>query len=261
MAFTPSLSSVRFKRACVVARHVTSAPNAKRLLRRCGFILDEQKPDFVVTLGGDGTYLHAERQYPGVPKLLSRDSRLCIKCADMPLNESLKRIAQGRFDLLTIPKLQATVTHRAIHRRARRKTSTYWCTNDFVVRNKHPTRALRFSVAYNGTKTGELVGDGVVIATPWGSSAYFYSIARRTFDSGFALAFSNSTKARAPVFLKHHEKIAVKVLRGPGEFACDNDPNVITLTEGDQVTVRQSTRVAQVISVHNGSITLKPGQK
>ena len=39
-------------------------------IKDCGFKYSEIKPDIVISLGGDGTYLRSERKWPGVPKII-----------------------------------------------------------------------------------------------------------------------------------------------------------------------------------------------
>ena len=84
------------KRFAVVGKNRKLAAALAGKMQKLGFALDRKKPEFVVSLGGDGTLLHAERLYPGVPKLLSRDSALCQKCGDMLVGAVLKRIMAGR---------------------------------------------------------------------------------------------------------------------------------------------------------------------
>ena len=56
------------------------------------------------------------------------------------------------------------------------------CLNDFVLRNKNPYEAIRFTV--NGK---EKIGDGVVVSTPFGSTAYFNSITKKKFKKAKTL--------------------------------------------------------------------------
>lgn len=39
-----------------------------------GLVYDDRNPDFMITLGGDGTFILAESAFPGLPKLPVRDS-------------------------------------------------------------------------------------------------------------------------------------------------------------------------------------------
>ena len=51
---------------------VVSLKNIQRVvkvLNMFGHDIDNNKPDFVITYGGDGTVLYAERRYPGIPKI------------------------------------------------------------------------------------------------------------------------------------------------------------------------------------------------
>ena len=54
-----------------------------------GFEYEEKLPDIVISYGGDGTFLRAERKYPGVIKALFRYSNICKKCHNLPINHAL----------------------------------------------------------------------------------------------------------------------------------------------------------------------------
>ena len=58
----------------IVSKNQKSKTALKKTLKRIGCDYGERKPDIIVSLGGDGTFLLSERLYPGIPKLLIRDS-------------------------------------------------------------------------------------------------------------------------------------------------------------------------------------------
>ena len=199
------------------------------------FAYNEKKPGIVVSLGGDGTFLMAERKYPGVPKLLIRDSNVCNKCDWGSLEPILNRLRTKRYRTVNYMKLVATA-------KGKRKV----CVNEVTIRNKKQTHAIRFSVLI-GRKKYRLIGDGVVIATPFGSTGYFYSITKRSFKRGIGIAFNNVTKKMNPVILPDNEKIIVKIQRGPALLSCDNGEDMISLSDGDPIRIKKSKNVARII--------------
>ena len=44
------------------------------------FVIDTEHPEMVICYGGDGTLLFGEREYPGIPKILVRNSKVCFLC-------------------------------------------------------------------------------------------------------------------------------------------------------------------------------------
>ncbi|MBI4148344.1 NAD(+)/NADH kinase [Candidatus Woesearchaeota archaeon] len=215
----------------------------RREIKRHGFVFSTTNPDLVISYGGDGTFLVAERAYPGVPKILVRDSTICKKCHDLPLSHILQRIKMGKYFLNEHPKLAARIPG---------KEDEILSTNDFVLRNIAPTHAIRFTLEINGKKQNkgnEYIGDGVVIATPFGSTAYYNSITRKTFTKGIGIAFNNLTTPTKHLVLSEQALLRIKLTRGDALFVADNDPTTYTLHEGDVINIKKSTHVARIIQV------------
>ncbi len=183
----------------VYARNEEKVPEVRESAEAMGFRADRQDPDFIISLGGDGTFLICERECPGVPKLPVRDSLICFKCHDEPLEAALRMIRRGEARVIERIKLEAAFGERRMP-----------AANDVVVRNKDPRHALRFRLTINGKPLEELlIGDGVVVATPFGATGYFNSVTGETFQEGIGLALNNPTAGRAHRLLSRifHNKI------------------------------------------------------
>src|SRR3989338_2701334 len=180
-------------------------------VRRYIHVLSET-PEMVVALGGDGTFLAAEREYPGVPKLLVREQSICNKCDWDNLEEGLRRVLLGNFRVEEFAKIAVKVRGKEVE-----------AVNDIVIRNAYPTEAIRFRVFVDGKDVGEeFIGDGVVVATAFGSEGYFRSITRKHFEQGVGIAFNNVTRACDAVFLEKWKTIMVEIIHGEAHFSVDN---------------------------------------
>jgi hypothetical protein len=62
------------------AKREQKAEAVKTKVEDHGFLYQPTSPDFIITVGGDGTLLQAERCYPSIPKLPVRDSLRCYRC-------------------------------------------------------------------------------------------------------------------------------------------------------------------------------------
>ncbi len=226
-------------KVAIVSKDRKACSACRRLAREHGLVYDAKRPDVVITYGGDGTLLHAERAYPGVPKLPLRNSATSRKSHDHPFEEALERLRQGAYSEERHLTLVATV-------RRGREQARMVALNDIIVRNRNLAHAIRFSVAVDGkTREAHVIGDGVDVATPFGSTAYFRSVARTAFEDGIGVAFNNPfAEAIAPLLLKGSSVVTVTLLRGPAEVAADNRRLPGLLREGDTVTVRRSPRPA-----------------
>lgn len=209
----------------------------KNLVINKGFQIAESDPDFVVCFGGDGTLMRAETAYPMIPKILLRDSAICKKCSIYTNEEVLDKVNTGSYKIEKLLKLEATTKGTTIH-----------ATNDVIVHNKNPRHGIRYTIKLNGKAySKEIIGDGIIVSTPFGSSAYYRSITDSYFEVGIGLAFNNSTEQADHIVLKENTIIELCLLRGPGEVFCDNDPREVELVDGDTVVIKKSEEFAQIV--------------
>ena len=203
-------------------------------------MLVDADPDLVVSYGGDGTLMRAEAAWPGVPKLILRGSRVCKLCNAFPNEETLRRVAAGEYALRDVWKLEATIGD-----------TTLIGLNDIAVHNNDPRHAIRYrlDISGQGDLSHEIIGDGIVVATPFGSTGYYRSITHSFFELGIGLAFNNSTERFDHMVLRDDAAITVSIVRGPAAVYADNRTDGKVLHEGDSVTIRKSASVAQIISV------------
>lgn len=221
-----------------------NANNIAGLAKNLGLEIVTSQADLIISYGGDGTLLTAEREYPGIPKLPIRDSLICKKCPKHKEKLLLQKMLKREFRLKEYQKLETTISHK-----------TFYALNDFVVRNSIPIHTIRFKVTHSlssqtqsGIHTNNqlLIGDGIVVSTPFGSTGYFKSITRQTFQKGFAVAFNNTTEKVNPLFLKDQNQVIFKLVRGKATLSFDNSPEIFNLDEGSEITFKLSEKVAKI---------------
>lgn len=201
-----------------------------------GFEYSEENPEIIIVSGGDGSLLIAERKFPGIPKLLIKDSPTCQKCHDLDVAGVVELIFGENYKIKEIKKIKAIT-----------KGNELVGMNDIIIRNKFPNTALRFEVGINNEKINDFIGDGVVIATSYGSTGYFSSITRKSFDNGIGIAFNNTTKKFGHILLGNNEKIKIKIKRGSGVLAVDNKKEFAWLNNGDEVEIFESNEKARIV--------------
>lgn len=214
-----------------------NSDSIRHFVPQFGLELVEDKPEVIVSYGGDGTLLSAERKYPGIPKLPIRDSKTCKKCPIHTTEYLLKALSEDTIELQIFPKLEAKSGNQ-----------DFLAINDIVVRNSTPMHALRFRlfVSNQSIKPEIVIGDGVVATTAFGSTGYYQSITRKTIEEGFALAFSNTTQVIESFKFSLGEEIKVVIVRGPGTLSSDNNPKLLGLREGAEVRIFASTHKARI---------------
>lgn len=225
------------EKVSIVAKDESQIEGLKKIVEAKGLKYVTRNPNFVISLGGDGTFLISERKFPGIPKLLIRDSEICNKCVGNHKETILDFIKLNAFEIKEELKLEGSF-----------KDNEFIAINDIIIRNKIPNQAIRMDIYINAEKKfSGIIGDGIVVSTPFGSSAYFHSITRQSFDEGLGIAFSNPVEYQEPMFVKKNQVIKVKLLRGDAEIAFDNERKVYTIKEGELMIIRKAAESAKII--------------
>lgn len=196
--------------------------------------------DAVISYGGDGTFLRSEHAYPGVPKIVLNDSRICKLCSKKYDNkEVLVRVAKRMYKKRLLTKLSLKVNNKKLI-----------AVNDVIIHNHDPRHAIRYDLSIDGRLVVEnIIGDGIVVATPLGSTGYYRSITDSFFEVGIGLAFNNSTEQSDHMVIKEASVITFKVVRGPAVVYADNQKKNIVLNNGDVATVQKATDTACLLEV------------
>jgi NAD+ kinase len=207
------------------------------------FEIVETSPEIVITYGGDGTLIGAERDYPQIPKLPLKNSLICKRCIPLLPKETIDLFLQNKLTLNSFNKLEAIANEDL--------NTKLLGLNDIVLRNKLPNTALRFNVEINSERFENLIGDGVVVSTLFGSTGYFHSITKSTFKSGFEIAFNNLTNSEAPIqkLVDVVERIVIEVIRENAYLTSDNNPQILEVKAGDKIVITTSTNFAKIYSL------------
>jgi NAD+ kinase len=130
--------------------------------RDAGAAIEEQ---LCVVLGGDGTILRALRRYAGtdVPVFAINFGEIGFLATVDPeeLEDGLRRALSGDFELLRLP---------AIVLETARGEET--AINDVAIHRRAGERVARLAYELDGEEVGSVRCDGLVIATPAGSTGY-----------------------------------------------------------------------------------------
>jgi len=129
--------------------------------------------DIAIVFGGDGSFLRAARRLHGceVPVVGVNMGKLgfLAELSEAELRERLDDILSGKLKPVRRLMLQATVESKAGSR------GPYLALNDVVLRHALPTHMLTFCLSVNGEQATNYNGDGLIISTPVGSTAYSLS--------------------------------------------------------------------------------------
>lgn len=207
----------------------------------------EEEVDLVVTLGGDGTLLWgarmvAERNIPVLGINLGHMGFLTSITAD-GVEESLERLFGGDYLLDCRSTLEALVVDgEGIGRRR------FLALNDFVVHKGGMARVTHLSLwvgeGEGRQEIGRISGDGVVLSTPTGSTAYSLSaggpIVSPAMECILVTPICPHTLAMRPLVIPAQETLTVRPLERSGSLVLTVDGQAGTELAADElVVVRQ----------------------
>ncbi len=208
--------------------------------------------ELVVAIGGDGTMLYASRLVAGrdVPLLGINRGRLGF-LADITPGEMLRRLDEvlaGHYDEDRRLMLAAAIDNGdSAPRRA-------LALNDVVLQKRDGGRMLDFENWVNGAYVNTHGGDGLVIATPTGSTAYALSgggpIVHPSLEAITLVPICPHTLSDRPIVIRADARIEVRVLERPdtrAEVSCDGKP-LGELAAGQRLLVQAAKE--KVVLIH-----------
>lgn len=160
---------VRIARAAGWTLHFTPEETRKHALApREGIVLDAEVPrdaELCIALGGDGTILHGLRAYAGtgVPVFGINFGEVGFLATIDPdgVTAGVERALNGEFDVLPLPGIEVTS-----------ETSRWLAMNDVSFHRQQGLRVADLAFDVADEEVGRVRCDGLVIATPAGSTGY-----------------------------------------------------------------------------------------
>lgn len=211
--------------------------------------LVEKDPDVVVSYGGDGTLLGAELRWPGRPKVPILNSRLGHRCIPQPAATVIQALAEGTLVRNEYDKLECAVNYSEPARVEPDFIIT--CLNEINVHMGRINSAVRFRMWLDGEPFddgAEIIGDGFVACTPFGSTTYFKAITRGVFTRGLGVAFKATAHPVSHLVLAQDVSIRFLITRGPAVLAFDSSPEYLALEDHDELVIRRHPQSAVILT-------------
>ncbi len=188
-------------------------------------IPDVRNIDFVFSLGGDGTVLYTARvvESSGIPILALNLGKFGF------ITEISKHEWKSVFEKFQKNELSLSrrIMLKVVVERQGKKIATFKGLNDAVISCEGISTIVKLNLMINNTQLGEYRADGVIIATPTGSTAY-------------------SVSAGGPVLDPEMEAIIVNPIC---PFTLSNRPIVVSGDEVITILVEQDQRVGIILSI------------
>ena len=255
--------------------------NAMKILKDCGFQvkvclpfevdhsyelprdihfsrLDRELPnaDMVIYFGGDGTILHMAKAATrrGIPMLGVNIGTMGFM-AELESTEldRLKQLATGNYRIDKRMMLDVVV------QRDRDIIFHDICLNDAVITKGAVARIVHLAVKCDGTQAMECGGDGVVIATPTGSTAYSLSaggpIVEPEADNIIITPICSHDVVSRCIVASGQRVITVGMTSASrrNAYLSADGGKTIRLNMGDEVIIRKSHLATQLVRLNDRS--------
>jgi NAD+ kinase len=207
--------------------------------------------DLLLTLGGDGTLLRGARMVAreGIPVLGVNLGHLGF-LTSAPRDEmeaGLSRWLAGEF---SIDERLVLLVHTETAEGGRGRD--HLALNDAVLHKGGAARVIRLSMTATRDVVGSYSADGIILATPTGSTAYSLSaggpIVSPTVDCIIATPICPHTLGVRPLILPADETVTVEVLSPTQELLLTIDGQESeTLVPGQRVVVRRAPQPVRLV--------------
>ncbi len=207
----------------------------------------ESEPEVIVCYGGDGTLLNAELKWPLLPKVPILNSSRGHRCIPHPPQQVIEGLSQRKLVANLYTKLEC-----ALYRSGQEKPEvSLTALNEFTVHMKRINSAVRFQLWLNDDpyeNALEILGDGFVVCTPFGSTAYFNKVTRGIFTSGIGIAFKHTSEHTNHMVLPDTVETRIRITRGPATLAYDSSLDYFTLRGGDTLHLFKHRHAATILT-------------
>lgn len=210
------------------------------------------KVDIVIIIGGDGTFLAASRHFSkdNTPLLGINTGRLgfLAQIQKHEINDGIEKLIQGKFKIEERLMIQAKTSDN----------QPYTALNDIVIRGSSITRAAKLFMYINDNHVCDYVADGLIIATPTGSTAYTLSaggpVLHPTLNAFVIVPICPHALTARPLVVPSTEKVKIE-LKTPNEnflLTADGQKNV-TITGSKTICIEKYDYNAKLISIENNN--------
>lgn len=214
--------------------------------------------DILISIGGDGTFIHSSHLAAKYDKeILGINAGNLGFLAGLEKQELslIKNIINGKY------YIDERMMLCCEHYENDKLVSKHHCLNDVVVSRGTAFRMCDISVKCDGKDVNDYYGDGIIIATPTGSTAYSLSsggpVVEPTIESIiltpvcthslFSRSFIFKADSRLEIMVKNPE-ICLPL------FSCDGEDS-IEISRHTKLTIRKADRKCKVIRLKSESFT------
>ena len=212
--------------------------------------------DIIIAIGGDGTIIRASQYAAEYDKpILGINAGRLGFLAGLEKQELhlLKNLFCGNY------KADKRMMLKVSHKSGGEIKGEYYCLNDCIVARGASLRLCEIEAEYNKGRINTFLGDGLIIATPTGSTAYSLSAGGPVVDTAIESLIltpicTHSLFTRSMIF-QSDSIIKLRVTNPEVSlpvFTCDGNSGV-SLNDNDTLEIKKSNRVTTLIKIKSDS--------
>ena len=214
--------------------------------------------DLVISLGGDGTVLSVARKVHELGRLI-----LPVNLGTFGYITEISK-DEWREELENLMDGKSVISRRlmlrvAIERKGRRIFSSY-ALNEAAISSSGTSKVVKLELFLDKTRAGIFKADGLIVATPTGSTGYSLSCGGPIISPSASMTLMtpiapHTLNTRSIIFPAEDEigvEIAQGTHRGNGKAVAsfDGDTN-IAMNVGDRIVIRRSVKDTRIIKISN----------
>lgn len=216
--------------------------------------------DIALSIGGDGTFLRTARSVvlKNIPILGINTGTLGF-LADVGVSE-FEKVAEdlfsSRYTIESRTLLQVSTSEKV-------KIACPYALNEVAILKAESSSMIRMTAEVNGAPLTTYMGDGLLISTPTGSTAYNLSVGGPILEPSsrsFALSpIAAHSITMRPIVMNDTCEIKITTTCRSKNYRLSIDGKSVTLPEGSSIELKKSPYTVKMIKIegHNFACTLR----
>ncbi len=206
--------------------------------------------DLVLVLGGDGTILKAARLLKGknIPLLGINFGKVGFisEVEEDQIEQALEKVVAGGYQIEERMMLKVKVDVEGIG-------DQFLALNEAVIGRGGRPRPIELAIEVNSQAFSSILADGLIVATPTGSTAYSFSAGGPVVSSLAQLILVTPicpySSFNRSFILSSNENLTAKLLSGEGVELAIDGLKVASLKPGNQVIFQAASEVISLIKL------------
>lgn len=209
--------------------------------------------DYIIIIGGDGTFLHSSHHFIGsdIPLLGINVGHLgfLTDVETEELTKALEMIANNNY------KIEKRMMLKIDHYRDDERITSNYALNDYVFNRDPDSQMLKIELFINDELVNNFRGDGLILSTPTGSTAYSLSaggpiINPRKVKAILITPICPHNLHLRPMVISDQEKIRIKVdSNGRSVKGCADGRQKNEIMQGDELYISGADQELSIIKL------------